>query len=122
MRQQSFFAPCANAWDLVKWGCCEGFGAFGAMGANGKAVGLVAQALDKIQHWIIVAQGKRALPDAVKFFFALIAVNAFGDADHWQVLNAELTHNFGHSTNLTCTAVNQQQIRPWGFVPVGIVF
>ena len=122
MRQQGFFAPDPNAWHLVKRGGGDGFGAFGPMGADGKPVRFVAQPLNKIQHRIIVAQGKGALPDAVELFFAVVAINAFCYSEHWQIVDAKVTHDFGDGADLTGAAVDQKQIWPQRFFTVGVVF
>ncbi len=82
MRQQRAFAGGADAGHIVQRRRTDRLGAFGAVGADGKAVRLVAQALDEVEHRIIVAQRERALAGAVEFLFPGVAVDALGDADH----------------------------------------
>ena len=105
MNQQSFFAACADTGYLVKWRGGDRFAALGAMRADSKAVRLVAQSLDEIQHWIIVPQRERALAEAVEFLFALVAVNPFRNADNWQVFDTKIAHYFGYSADLSRTAI-----------------
>jgi hypothetical protein len=32
----------------------------------------------------------------VKFLFAVVAINAFGHADHGHILHTQIVHNFAH--------------------------
>ena len=74
----------------------------GAVGADGEAVRLVAQALDEIQHRVVAFQRKGTLAGAVELLFAVIAVDALGNADHG--MSSTPCSRMISATALTCPA------------------
>ena len=61
-----------------------------AVRADGEAVGLVAQALDEIEHRVARLEHERLAAGPVERLAAGVAVRPLGDADERQVGDAEL--------------------------------
>ncbi|EKE43377.1 hypothetical protein OCGS_2569 [Oceaniovalibus guishaninsula JLT2003] len=120
MLQEGAFAGGADARHIVQRRCTHGLGPFGAVGADGEAMRLVPQALDEIEHRIVVPQRHDRLARAVKLLLAGVAVDALGDADHGDVIDPQIAHDRRHRADLSRAAVDQQQIGPMAFLPVGI--
>src|SRR5690242_6620972 len=90
------------------------------MRANGKTMGLIAQAFDEIEHRITRRQLERLTAWNKKGFPAGIAVRPFGDA-HDRNLDSKAGQNLPRSGELPLSAVDQQEIRPGRIVrPVTI--
>ena len=81
---------------------------------------LIAQPLHKIQHRIIAPQRHHAFAHPVEFFFAVVAVHAFGHPHHRHILDAILLHDLTHRTHLPCAPIDQQKVRPHAFIPIRI--
>ena len=77
MRQKGFLALRTNSRDLVKRIGRGDFLAAGAVSPDGKAVRLIPQALQKMQHRLVERQGKTVFTMLMKFFASGIAVRAF---------------------------------------------
>src|SRR6218665_3559051 len=81
MLQQGTFAGRADALDLVERVPDDVLLATRAMRADGKAVSLVAEALDKVENRIAVRQHEGVLALHEEFLAAGVALLALGDAD-----------------------------------------
>ncbi len=101
--------------------CADGLGSLCPVGADREAVRLVAEPLDEIEHGVPAFERKGPRADPVELFLAQIAVDAFGDAHHGDVLDAKLGHDLMHSRDLPLAAVDQEEIRPSASLPVGIL-
>ena len=74
--------------------------ALGTVGADGKAVRLVPQALNEIEDGVIMFQRHRPFAGAMKFFLARVAVDTLGHAHHRDVLDAHFAHDAGHGADM----------------------
>jgi transposase len=101
--KQRALARRPDARHLVQRGRPDRLGALGAVRADGKAVRLVAQALDEIEHRVIVPQRERAAAGAVELLLAGVAVDPLGDADHRRRPPPPSRHDLGARAE-TCPA------------------
>ena len=122
MCQKGAFARLSDARNIIQRRCTDGFGPLGAVGTNGKTVRLVPEALDEIEHRIVMPERHRSLAGAVEFFLAGIAILALGDTDEGHIRDAEFGKDFRHRRNLPGTTINQQQVGPVAIAAIRIFF
>mmetsp|Transcript_22569 Transcript_22569/g.36802 ORF Transcript_22569/g.36802 Transcript_22569/m.36802 type:complete len:271 (+) Transcript_22569:1480-2292(+) len=120
MRQERPLARRTHARDVIERIGHVGFGPFGPVCPDGKAMRLVPQPLHKVKHRIVMSQSKGAFAHTVEFFFARVPVNTLGNAHHRDILDPMFAHDLRHRRHLPCPAIDQQQIGPHAFLPVGV--
>ena len=79
--EQGLLAPRPDAFDLVEGVLLHLGAALGAVGADGEAVGFVAQALEVVEDRTFEVETERFAALHIEMFAACIPVRAFGDAD-----------------------------------------
>ena len=121
MRQKRALARRAHARHLVERRGAHRLRPLRAVGADREAVRLVAEALDEVEHRIVVAQREGALARPVELLAARIAVDALGHAHDLDVLHAELRHDPGHGRNLPGPPVDEEEIGPGAALAVGVL-
>ena len=110
--EQGALARWANALDLVERIGADGLGAARAMGADRKAVGFVAQALDEIEHGIARFEHDGAIAARnVEVLAAGIAVRSLRDADERDVVDAVALEYLTRDIELAETAVDEHHVR-----------
>jgi hypothetical protein len=112
MVEERALARRTDAADLGEAGRADVLLAPAAMGADGEAVGLVAQALQKVEHGIARLEAEGFAPRHVEGLAARLAVAALGDADEGNVVDAELGEDRPGRGELAGAAVDQHQIGP----------
>ncbi len=110
--QQGALAGGADAGDLVERTSGEVLLAPRAMGSDGEAMRLVAQALDEIERRIARRQPERRLAGDEKGFASGVAIGALGDRRDRDVLDGELSENSVRRVELSFAAVDQDEVRP----------
>ena len=92
------------------------------MGADRETVRLVSQALKVEEDRRIGRKGHFAAAGQVKDLASLAAVErALGDPDHRHIVNAHVLHHLADRRQLALAAVDQNQVRPFAALAVGIV-
>ena len=115
MLEQRAFAARADAGNLVEGIGADGLAALGAVGADGEAMGLVAQPLHEIEHRIARFQHHRPVAAGhMKMLAAGIAVRPLGDADQGHVANAEVFQHLPRDAELAEAAIDQDEVGPVG--------
>src|SRR5204862_6667442 len=105
MLEQRALARRADAGDLVERVGADGLAALGAVGTDGEAVGLVAQALDEIEHGIARLEQQRLVAAwEMEMLAAGIAVGPLGDADERDVGDAEGLQQLARDGELSAAA------------------
>ena len=90
------------------------------MRANGEAMRLIAQPLQKKQHRIARLQTVHRLARPVKLFAPGIAIRALGNRHQRYGGNVQFPEHFHGDRKLPRAAIDQQQIRPRaGAKPLG---
>src|SRR5262245_48860233 len=80
--EQGFLAALADAGDFIERVLAEiGGGSLCAMGADGPAVGLVAQALEIVERGVVGRQLEGRAAGTVELLASGVAVRALGDGD-----------------------------------------
>jgi hypothetical protein len=97
--QERALARRADAGDFVERALDEFALAPCAVGSDGEAVGLVAQALDEEEGRIARAEPERFAPLDEESLVAGVAVGALGDRDQPHPLDAEPSQNFARGEN-----------------------
>ena len=83
------------------------------MRADGKAVRLVAQPLNEIEHGIALCQHEGLFAGHEELFPPRIAVRPLGDTCHRHLfLDTQLAHYFHDGVELAQPAIDQQQVGP----------
>src|SRR3546814_4561192 len=90
MQQQRLLAPGADAWHLVEHRAQAGLGPPGAVGADGEAVRLVAQALEEVERRVARLQHEGGLAGQEDALAPGVTVGALGDGGDRQVAEAEV--------------------------------
>ena len=85
-------------------------------------MGFIPQALHEIKNRVVHAQGHHGQAGTMKFFFARITINAFGDAEHGDIIDAKVGHDTRYGAYLPCPAVDQQEVRPSVGFAIGVFF
>ena len=93
--------------DLVERRAADRLGAPRAVRADGEAMRLVAQALEEIEHGIARLEAERRLARHEEALAAGVAVGSLGDADHGDVVDAELGQHLARRRELALAAVDQ---------------
>ena len=93
MVQQRLLAARADTGDLVERRAPQGLGPLGAVGADGKPMRLVAQALQEIEHGVARVERERRPSRQKEAFPPGIAVRPLGDPDDRDIGDAELFEN-----------------------------
>ena len=89
--------------------------ALGAMRADGEAVRLVAQALDKVEHGIARLEHDRPVAAGkMEVLAAGVALGPLGDAHHADVVQAEIGQHLAGDRELSGATVDQHEIGPIG--------
>src|SRR5262249_10298925 len=96
-------------------------GASRAMSADGEAMRLVAQPLQEIEHRIARLEREGRLARHEEALASRIAVRPLGDADHRNVIEAELGQHAARRLELALAAVDQPQVRPAPLVALGFL-
>ena len=109
---KAFLRNGSYARDLVQRVDADGLGAPGPVRADGKAVRLVAQALDVVEDRIARLQHEGGLARHVEMLAARIPVRPLGDAHHRQVGQAQLVQHRLRRRKLALPAVDQHQVGP----------
>src|SRR5262249_55053556 len=94
-------------------------GAALAMGADGKAVRLVAQPLDEIEDGVARRQLERGAIRQMEGLVTGIALRPFGDRDERHVAETEVCQRLAGGRQLALSAVDQDQVRPRRLAVVG---
>ena len=89
--------------------------------ADREAVRLVAQPLHEVEHRVAVPERHRRLAGAVELLLAGVAVDALGDADHRDLVDAELLQRRAGRRHLPRPAVDQHEVGPGVRLPVRIL-
>jgi hypothetical protein len=110
MRQQGLLAGRADAGNIVQRVFRHLLFALGPVAANGKAVCLVAQALEIVEHRILLRQFERRLARQVEGFAAGIALGALGDGGDGDVGHAQFFGDLHHGRQLPLAAIDQDQV------------
>ena len=85
MRQQGAFARCPDTRHIIQRSRADCLGPLGTVCADGEPVRLVAHPLNEVEHRIIVPKRKRRLTRTIKLFFASVAIDPFGNTNHWDI-------------------------------------
>jgi hypothetical protein len=110
--QQRALARRADARDLLQAGLANIAFAFRPMRADGKAMGLVAQALQEIKHGIARRQLERRLAGRVKRLAAGVAIGSLGNRNQRHIGDANRREHILHGLELTLAAVDDDEIGP----------
>ena len=78
------------------------------MRPNRKAMRLIAQPLDKIEHRVIALQREGTRPKAVELLLTRITIDTFGDTDKGHIVNTKILHDLGNGTDLPFPTINEQ--------------
>jgi hypothetical protein len=89
MAQQCPLAGWANPWDFLQPGLANIFLAADSMRADGKAMGFIAQPLDKIKQGISRRQFERVTARHEEGLSPSIAVGSFGDGNERHIGDPE---------------------------------
>ncbi len=83
-------------------------------------MGLVAQPLEVVQHRVFRLQAQRLFALAEETLAPGVAIRSFGNADHRQIVDAEIGEHAQRRRELTLPAIDQHQIGPGAAIAVGI--
>ena len=114
MMEQGPLAHRTDARDLVEQGMADAAGALRAMGANGEAMGLVAQPLDEPEHRIAFVRHQRVTPGKEDALASGIAVRTLGDTGDFDTGYAEILDDGKCRRQLSGAAVDEDKIGPGG--------
>src|SRR5262249_3067993 len=111
--QQRPLSCRADAGDFLQTGLTDIATALLAMRANCEAMSLIAQALKEIEHGITRRQFERRLSPHVERLAAGVAIRPFGNSNERDIGDAKRHENLLGGLELTFTAVDHDEIRPW---------
>ena len=101
----------ADAVHVIERIGTDGLGSLSAVGANGKPVGFIAQALNEIQNRITRFEHERQRPARnMEMFTPGIAVRTLGNAGKRDVRHTQFGHDLARDRQLTRTAIDQHEI------------
>src|SRR5262249_6389031 len=110
--QQRAFAGRAYAGDFLEAGFAQVAPTPLPVRADCKAMRLVAQPLDEIEHRIARPELERLAPGHEEGLAPGVALGTFGDGDDGHVANAERVEGFARGRELAEAAIDQHQARP----------
>src|SRR6266700_4972791 len=113
MAEQGLFARRAHAGDLLQRACPDGLGAAFAVAANGKTVGLVAQALQVIEHRTLGIEAERSLTLAVEMLASGLPLDAFRHPHDHGIIDTDIGQGGVGRFQLCRPPVDQDEVRPF---------
>src|SRR3984893_4862361 len=121
MVQERLLSPRPDPGHLVDRRGAERFCPFGAVGADGKAVRLVSQALQEIEDRIPWVERKRRPAGKKEALAPGVAVGPLGNRRDRHVVDAELGKHALRNVELPLAAIDQYEIGPAAPVTLGIL-
>ncbi len=110
--EQRLLALRPDAGHLVERIGRNALEAAGAMGADGKAMGLIAQALDEIKHRLARLEHEGGPAGQMEMFPPGVAIGTLGHGYHRQVAKTQLLQDGQGGAELPGAAIDHRQIRP----------
>src|SRR6266478_9898907 len=121
MVQERLLSPRPDPGNLVERRASKRFCPLGAVGANGKAVRLVSQALQEIEDRIPWVERKRRPAGHEEALAPGIAVGPLGDRRDRHVVDAELGKHALRNVEVSLAAIDQNEIWPAAPIAFGIL-
>src|SRR5690348_14346730 len=114
MPQQGAFSRWADPGDLLQARLPDVLLTPRAVGADGEAVGLVAQTLDEIEQWVARRQLEWAAARHEEGLAPGVAVGPLGHRDQRHIANPHSSERLLRRSELPLAAVDQHKIGPGG--------
>ena len=111
MSEQGALARRADAGNLVQRRNAQRLGTLGAVGADDETVGLVAQALEEIEHRVARLQHERLASGEEDAFAPGVALRSLGDGRKRDVLKAKFRHHLDGDIDLALAAIDDDEVR-----------
>ena len=85
------------------------------MRRNRETVRLVPQPLNEVQQWIARGQHEDPATRSVELFPPCVAIWPLGHPQQGDIINSQIRKDITCDTQLTTTAIDNHQIRPYSF-------